>query len=159
MMCLIHAHTKWRGIPLRIAANDFGVCALFLGSKSETLMELAARFPKTRLKAGQFSEFDITLAHLENPGFPSPPIAPAGTPFQQEVWAALCQIPAGKTTDYAGLAATIGRPKAVRAVASACAANPIAILIPCHRVIRRDGSLSGFRWGVDIKARLLALER
>jgi len=155
----VHTHTAWRGFALRIAGDGDGVRALLLGSEEETLGELEARFPGARLEGGYLSVFDTAFAHLENPNCSPPPVAPAGTAFQRKVWAALCRIPAGKTTDYAKLAASIGHPKAVRAVAAACAANPIAILIPCHRVIRRDGTLSGYRWGVDVKARLLESER
>lgn len=82
-----------------------------------------------------------------------------GTPFQQEVWEALRQIPFGETRTYAQLATSIGKPAAVRAVANACGANPLAIVIPCHRVIGSDGQLTGFRWGIERKAALLQLER
>lgn len=142
-----------------MAGEENVVRALLLGSEEETRVELQTRFPGVCLEAGHLAVFDIALAHLENPNCPPPPIAPAGTAFQRDVWAALCRISTGKTTDYATLATRIGRPEAARAVAAACAANPIAILIPCHRVIRRDGTLSGYRWGVEVKARLLELER
>ncbi|QDV29808.1 Bifunctional transcriptional activator/DNA repair enzyme Ada [Planctopirus ephydatiae] len=82
-----------------------------------------------------------------------------GTPFQQEVWEALRQIPYGETRTYAQLATSIGKPAAVRAVANACGANPLVIVIPCHRVIGSDGQLTGFRWGIERKAALLKLER
>jgi methylated-DNA-[protein]-cysteine S-methyltransferase/AraC family transcriptional regulator of adaptative response/methylated-DNA-[protein]-cysteine methyltransferase len=81
-----------------------------------------------------------------------------GTPFQRRVWDVLCGIPAGRTVTYAALACRLGRPRAVRAVASACAANAIALAIPCHRVIRSDGTLSGYRWSVERKRALLARE-
>ncbi|WP_110766494.1 methylated-DNA--[protein]-cysteine S-methyltransferase [Planctopirus hydrillae] len=87
------------------------------------------------------------------------PIDVQGTPFQQEVWGALRQIPYGETRTYAQLARSIGKPAAVRAVANACGANPLAIVIPCHRVIGSDGQLTGFRWGIERKAALLQLER
>lgn len=87
------------------------------------------------------------------------PIDMQGTPFQQEVWEALRQIPYGETRTYAQLARNIGKPAAVRAVANACGANPLAIVIPCHRVIGSDGQLTGFRWGIERKAALLQLER
>lgn len=159
MIQLIHTHAGWRGIPLRIAGNERGLRVLLLGSEKETLAELKIRFPGVRLEAGHLPVFDLALAHLENPANSPPPLAPEGTDFQQLVWMALRRIPVGKTTHYAALAASIGRPKAARAVAAACAANPIALLIPCHRVIRRDGTLSGYRWGVKMKATLLASER
>jgi methylated-DNA-[protein]-cysteine S-methyltransferase len=82
----------------------------------------------------------------------------AGTPFQRKVWRALCEIPRGQTRSYAWVARRIGRPRAVRAVGAACGANPISILIPCHRVIASDGSLGGFGGGLALKRRLLALE-
>jgi AraC family transcriptional regulator of adaptative response/methylated-DNA-[protein]-cysteine methyltransferase len=81
-----------------------------------------------------------------------------GTAFQQRVWQALREIPAGKTVSYADIAQRIGAPKAVRAVANACAANTLAVAIPCHRVVRTDGNLSGYRWGVERKRTLLARE-
>jgi len=82
-----------------------------------------------------------------------------GTAFQERVWQALQAVPAGVTTSYAELARAIGAPRAVRAVAGACAANPLAVAIPCHRVLRSDGNLSGYRWGVERKRELLARER
>lgn len=87
------------------------------------------------------------------------PLAAVGTPFQQRVWAALCAIPFGETRNYGGLAAQLGRPHAARAVGRANATNPICLIVPCHRVIGRDGSLTGFAFGEKIKARLLAHER
>jgi AraC family transcriptional regulator of adaptative response/methylated-DNA-[protein]-cysteine methyltransferase len=81
-----------------------------------------------------------------------------GTAFQQKVWQALREIPAGSTVSYAGVAERIGAPKAVRAVAQACAANTLAVAIPCHRVVRNDGNLSGYRWGVQRKSALLERE-
>jgi len=86
------------------------------------------------------------------------PLDIRGTAFQQRVWEALCAIPAGKTATYAEIAEAVGRPTAVRAVAQACAANPLAIAIPCHRVVRTDGDLSGYRWGVERKRKLLDRE-
>ena len=86
------------------------------------------------------------------------PLDVRGTVFQRSVWQALCQIPAGTTVTYSEIAKRIGRPKASRAVAAACAANKIAIAIPCHRVVRKDGSLAGYRWGIERKRALLATE-
>ena len=86
------------------------------------------------------------------------PLDVRGTAFQQRVWQALREIPAGQTASYAEIAARIGAPKAVRAVAQACGANPLAVAIPCHRVVRSDGSLSGYRWGVERKRALLERE-
>ena len=87
------------------------------------------------------------------------PLAPTGTPFQRRVWDALARIPAGRTATYAEVAAAIGSPAAVRAVAQACASNALAVAIPCHRVVRSDGALSGYRWGVDRKRALIERER
>ena len=95
---------------------------------------------------GGLTEFDV-------------PLASTGTPFQQRVWAALRAIPAGETVSYTELAQRIGSPAAVRAVAGACAANPVAVAIPCHRVVRTDGGLSGYRWGIERKAALIAREK
>lgn len=158
MDTLTHTHALWRGIPMRLAADATGLRALLLGSEKDTLAALNARFPKSPLSSACLPAFDTALAHLEDPKSPPPPLAPTGTPFQQSVWSALRQIPHGHTTHYAALAATLGRPGAARAIAAACAANPIAILIPCHRVIRRDGGISGYRWGVETKKKLLAME-
>jgi AraC family transcriptional regulator of adaptative response/methylated-DNA-[protein]-cysteine methyltransferase len=87
------------------------------------------------------------------------PLDLRGTAFQRRVWAALRRIPAGETISYAALASRIGQPRAARAVAAACAANPVAVLVPCHRVVRTDGTLSGYRWGVERKRELLTRER
>ncbi len=155
-----HHHTTWRGIPMRIAGDAAGIRALLLGDGPSTFADLRPRLPGSRLVPGNHPAFDAALAHLDNPrDSPPPRLAPIGTPFQQSVWNALRAIPRGQTTTYSGLAANLGNPRAARAVAAACAANPIAILIPCHRVIRRDGSPAGYRWGIDIKLRLLTLER
>ena len=89
---------------------------------------------------------------------PDLPLSIEGTAFQKTVWEALRAIPAGKTVSYAELAAKVGRPKAVRAVAGACAANRLAVVIPCHRVVRSDGNLSGYRWGMERKRALLERE-
>jgi len=86
------------------------------------------------------------------------PLDIRGTAFQHSVWRALCQIPAGTTVTYSEIAKCIGRPKASRAVAAACAANKIAVAIPCHRVVRKDGSLAGYRWGIERKRAFLAME-
>ena len=121
----------------------------------------------------RFSEADVTSNDLEFQGWldqvmqtiesptkpASLPLDLQGTIFQRRVWEALRRIPPGETTTYSELAKAIGQPTASRAVAGACAANPVAILIPCHRVIRKDGHISGYRWGQDRKRRLLDQER
>ena len=120
------------------------------------------RFPKAKL-IGADREYETLVARvvglIEAPGQGVDlPLDIRGTAFQQRVWRALQDIPAGRTVSYAELAARIGSPKAVRAVAGACAANHIAVAIPCHRVVRNDGSLSGYAWGVERKQALIARE-
>lgn len=146
-----------------IAATHEGVCAVHLGDSDESLVaELRARFPNADIaRAGDaFAKTaKAMIAAAEHPWERSGlPLDIRGTAFQQRVWAALREIPAGETATYAQIAGRLGAPKAVRAVAAACAANPIAILVPCHRVVRSDGSLAGYRWGPERKAALLAKE-
>ncbi|MBW8882280.1 MAG: methylated-DNA--[protein]-cysteine S-methyltransferase, partial [Asticcacaulis sp.] len=149
--------------PVLVAESDRGVVAVTLGDDPDLLVrELQDRFPKAKLIGGD-AAFEARVAKVvsavEKPGAGLDlPLDIRGTAFQQRVWQALRQIPAGRTVTYAELAQAIGDPKAVRAVAGACAANSLAVLIPCHRVIRTDGSLSGYRWGVARKRDLLARE-
>jgi len=146
-----------------VAQSERGVCAILLGDEPDALLlELQDRFPKAELIGGD-AGFETLVAKVV--GFveaPSVgldlPLDVRGTAFQQRVWRALQAIPAGTTASYAELAAAIGAPRAVRAVAGACAANPIAVAIPCHRVIRKGGGLSGYRWGVERKRALLKRE-
>jgi AraC family transcriptional regulator of adaptative response/methylated-DNA-[protein]-cysteine methyltransferase len=146
-----------------VAASDKGVCAIQFGDDPEALVRtLQDRFPKARLIGGD-AAFEQLVARvvglIEAPAQGHDlPLDVRGTAFQQQVWQALREIPAGSTASYADIAARIGQPKAVRAVAQACASNEIAVAIPCHRVVRRDGSLSGYRWGVERKQALLARE-
>ena len=146
-----------------VAATDEGICAIELGDAPEPLLEaLRHRFPKAELKSGG-AGFESVLAEvialIEEPkrAFDLP-LHQRGTPFQQEVWDALRGIPPGETRTYTQVAAQVGRPGAVRAVAGAIAANGIAVAVPCHRVIRTGGALCGYRWGVDRKAALLKRE-
>jgi AraC family transcriptional regulator of adaptative response/methylated-DNA-[protein]-cysteine methyltransferase len=153
----------WLGSIL-VAATDIGICAVSLGDDPETLrQELKARFPRATLIGGdtQFERFVAqVVGFLDNPATGLElPLDIRGTAFQRRVWEALQQIPAGATTTYTQLAQQIGQPKAARAVASACAANALAVVIPCHRVVRTDGSLSGYRWGVERKQQLLQREQ
>ena len=146
-----------------VAATDEGVCAILLGDDPEVLVrDLQDRFPKARMLGGDpgFEKLVATAVGLvESPAAGLDlPLDVRGTAFQQRVWQALREIPAGSTASYAQIAARIGRPKAVRAVGQACASNTIAIAIPCHRVVRTDGSLSGYRWGVERKRALLERE-
>ncbi len=146
-----------------VAASERGVCAILLGDDPQELVhDLERRFPEAQLIGGdaKFERVVATVVGLvERPGTsPSLPLDIRGTVFQQRVWATLAKIPPGETTTYAELARRIGAPRAVRAVAQACAANALAIAIPCHRVVRTDGGLSGYRWGVERKRKLLDRE-
>jgi len=149
---------------LLLARSHDGICALFLGDKHEALTHaLHLRFPGATCHDNPDAlKQDIAAVqqYLANPGQASTvKLAPCGTAFQQQVWAGLQQIPAGETVTYSELARRIGKPQAVRAVASACGANPISVLIPCHRVIRKDGGLGGYRWGISRKQQLLNQEK
>ncbi|MBC8131465.1 MAG: bifunctional DNA-binding transcriptional regulator/O6-methylguanine-DNA methyltransferase Ada [Deltaproteobacteria bacterium] len=146
-----------------VAATNLGVCAIFLGDVPADLAhDLQRRFPRARLIGGDsvFAQWVARVVGLvENPvvGL-ALPLDIRGTAFQLRVWQALREIPAGTTATYSQIAHAVGNPKAVRAVAGACAANPVAVAIPCHRVLRADGSLSGYRWGVERKRALLLRE-
>ena len=146
-----------------VAQSERGVCAIFLGDDPDALVrELQDRFPRAHLVGGD-AEFERLVATVV--GFVEAPrigldlpLDIRGTAFQRRVWQALQEIPPGTTVSYAELARRIGHPGAVRAVARACAANTLAVAIPCHRVVRTDGSLSGYRWGVERKRALLDKE-
>jgi AraC family transcriptional regulator of adaptative response/methylated-DNA-[protein]-cysteine methyltransferase len=146
-----------------VAATEKGVAAIMLGDDPDALMRaLQDRFPRAELIGGD-GAFERTVAAVlglvEAPGHGLDlPLDIRGTAFQQKVWQALRAIPSGRTATYAEIAQAVGRPKAVRAVAQACAANPLAVAIPCHRVVRTDGDISGYRWGVDRKRKLLDRE-
>jgi AraC family transcriptional regulator of adaptative response/methylated-DNA-[protein]-cysteine methyltransferase len=146
-----------------VAASAKGVCSIMLGDDEDTLVrELEGRFAKARLLAGDRGFAALVakvVAFIEAPhsGLQLP-LDVQGTAFQHRVWMALRDIPAGKTASYAEIARRIGKPGAVRAVAGACAANPLAVAIPCHRVVKSDGGLSGYRWGVERKRALLDRE-
>lgn len=147
-----------------VAATDRGICMTALGDDPAKLeAELRRRFP-----AADFAEADAALAEwaerivafITRPGAqPDLPLDISGTAFQAMVWRALQKIPPGRTTSYSEIAATLGRPEAVRAVARAIASNEHAVLVPCHRVVHRDGTLSGYRWGVERKRALIERER
>jgi len=146
-----------------IGTTAKGLCALELGDRPHELPEqLAASFPGARLRsrAGAASQLLTRVqALLHSPrSQPDLPLDLQGTPFQKEVWQALRQIPAGTTLSYSQLAEQLGRPGAARAVARACAANRVAVVVPCHRVIRQDGLPGGYRWGLARKQLLLRLE-
>ena len=148
--------------PMLVAATDKGVCAIELGDDPDALVRaLQDRFHAAELVGGD-AEFDALVARVvglvEQPAAHDLPIDVRGTAFQERVWQALRAIPVGETRTYAALARELDMPTAVRAVAGAVAANHVAVAIPCHRVVRTDGSLSGYRWGVERKAALLERE-
>lgn len=146
-----------------VAASKRGVCAILMGDDPDALArDLQNRFPHA-IMVGRDAEFEQLVAKLvgfvEAPGVGLDlPLDVRGTAFQQRVWQALQKIPAGETVSYTDIAQRIGAPKAVRAVAGACATNALAVAIPCHRVVRIDGGLSGYRWGVERKRALLDRE-
>lgn len=147
-----------------VAASTRGVCAILLGDDPEVLVrDLEDRFPRAELIGGD-NGFEQSVARVvgfvERPQLGLDlPLDIRGSAFQQRVWQALQEIPAGATASYAEIARRIGAPAAVRAVAGACAANQLAVAIPCHRVVRSDGGLAGYRWGIERKQALLARER
>ncbi|HSH96821.1 MAG: bifunctional DNA-binding transcriptional regulator/O6-methylguanine-DNA methyltransferase Ada [Methylophilaceae bacterium] len=146
-----------------VAATDKGICAISLGDDAELLLrELQDQFPQAEIIGGD-ADFEQMIAKvvglLENPADKIDlPLDIQGTAFQRKVWQVLSEIPSGTTLSYREIAARIGSPKAVRAVGHACASNRIALVIPCHRVVRTDGGLSGYRWGIDRKRALLLKE-
>lgn len=152
---------SWLGW-LIVGVTERGVCAIEFGESSTLLVDtLRGRFPNAELRP---DEGDGWLAHVldmvEAPGKALDlPLEIQGTAFQQQVWRALQTIPSGETRSYTEIAELVGRPAAVRAVAQACASNKVAIAIPCHRVVRGDGELSGYRWGVERKRKLLEREK
>ena len=144
-----------------VACRAGGVCAILLGDgPDELISDLQRRFPRAQLSAADLDDWLAPIgAYLEDPALGLDlPLVLDGTPFQMQVWQALQAVPVGATTTYAALAQQIGAPKAVRAVAQACGANRLALAIPCHRVLRSDGGLSGYRWGVARKQEILARE-
>jgi len=146
-----------------LARSAKGVCAILLGESPAVLeRDLRQRFAHVRLLGSDADTESLAVQVarvIENPRLGLDlPLDVRGTAFQQRVWRALRAIPAGSRVSYAEVAQRIGAPRSVRAVAQACAANPLAVLIPCHRVVRHDGALSGYRWGIDGKRALLTLE-
>ncbi len=146
-----------------VAQSNKGVCSILIGDDPALLVrDVQDRFPKANLIGNELGYEDLVakvVGLIEKPGVGCDlPLDIRGTAFQRRVWRALQQIPPGSTATYSDIARKIGLPKAVRAVAQACGANALAVAIPCHRVIRNDGSLSGYRWGVERKRALLARE-
>jgi AraC family transcriptional regulator of adaptative response/methylated-DNA-[protein]-cysteine methyltransferase len=149
--------------PILVASSEKGVCAILMGDDPDLLAkDLQDRFPKAHLIGGD-ENYERLVAKVV--GFIDAPkigldlpLDVRGTTFQRRVWKALMEIPIGKTATYSQIAERIGHPKAARAVAQACGANILAVAIPCHRVVRTDGSISGYRWGVNRKQTLLHRE-
>lgn len=146
-----------------VAASGQGVCFVALHDDPERLrLELLDRFPGAVLREdgpGFSATVARVVACIDDPGRTFDlPLHLLGTPFQQQVWQALREIPCGSTATYRDIAVRIGKPEALRAVGTACGANPIAIIVPCHRVIRSDGGMGGFRWGLERKRALLERE-
>ena len=149
--------------PLLVAQSDLGICAILLGNDPDTLLEnLKAQFPRAILMRGDQAYESLVQQVIEFVDAPAIglnlPLDVRGTAFQERVWKVFLEIPAGTTVTYAEIARRIGRPGAARAVAQAGAANPLALIIPCHRVVREDGGISGCRWGVDRTRRMLQRE-
>ncbi|MGA9528099.1 MAG: bifunctional DNA-binding transcriptional regulator/O6-methylguanine-DNA methyltransferase Ada [Terriglobales bacterium] len=147
-----------------IAATDKGVCAIQFADTEAALQQgLMREFPFAvrRRDDAALAEWKTNLARLMNgqDAHPSLPLDIRATAFQRRVWECLQTIPRGKTRSYSAVAKKVGMPKATRAVARACATNPVAIAIPCHRVVRQDGDLGGYRWGLERKQKLLAMEK
>ena len=149
---------------LIVAATDRGICAIEFSDERHTLPDqLQARFPKAELKVAD-SEFtsliEKVVTFIESPVRTFQlPLDIQGTAFQQRVWEILRNIKPGETVSYSAVAQSMGNPKAVRAVANACGANKLAVVIPCHRVISKSGEAGGYRWGKERKKRLLELEQ
>jgi AraC family transcriptional regulator of adaptative response/methylated-DNA-[protein]-cysteine methyltransferase len=147
-----------------IAATDKGICAIQFADSDEELQQgLMREFPfavRRRDDAG-LAEWKTSLAQLIQGQniHPSLPLDIRATAFQRRVWESLQKIPRGQTRSYSAVAKKIGMPKATRAVAHACATNPVAVAIPCHRVVRKDGDVGGYRWGIERKEQLLAMEK
>jgi AraC family transcriptional regulator of adaptative response/methylated-DNA-[protein]-cysteine methyltransferase len=147
-----------------VAATKTGLCAVAFGSlESELEDDLSSRFPesaKVRDESGLGTMVKQVLEQMtEHPVALELPLDVRATAFQRRVWEALRRIPRGETRTYSQIAQAIGQPTAVRAVARACATNPVAVVVPCHRVIGSDGTLTGYRWGVERKKKLLELEK
>lgn len=158
-----YALTDWVYGRCLVAESERGICAILPGDSDDALLaELHTLFPAARHEPAdapfQQRVRQVVAAINTRDALLSLPLDIQGTAFQQQVWQALRAIPCGETVSYQQLAATIGKPTAARAVASACGANKLAMVIPCHRVVRRDGALSGYRWGVRRKAQLLKRE-
>lgn len=163
-LTLRYATAKTAVGRLLVAVTDRGIAAVTLGDSDESLVAVLQRdYPKATLHRdtkGLATRVRDILRRLNgNADLRRLPLDVKATAFQHKVWKALQQIPRGSTRSYREIAHAIGQPTATRAVARACATNPVAVVIPCHRAIRKDGQLAGYRWGLERKKRLLALER
>ncbi|MBS4168652.1 methylated-DNA--[protein]-cysteine S-methyltransferase [Parachlamydia sp. AcF125] len=147
---------------LLVAESQTGLCAVLIGDEADFLKtELTIRFPNTFVvQKDKIASLTLVTQLIEKEAdYFHFPLDERGSPFQKTVWQAIREIPPGKTVSYTELAKKIGSPKAIRAVAGACAANSLAIVTPCHRVVRSDGSLAGYRWGIERKRTLLEIEQ
>lgn len=164
------ATIEWMTTPTRVglvlvAATPKGLCYVAIGSReSELRRSLDAEFPRAEIAPRQSTRLRALADAVRRIASAQPvptdlPIDVIGTAFQWKVWRALADIPLGETRSYSEVAALIGRPSATRAVARACATNPIPLVVPCHRVVGRDGSVTGYRWGTNVKSELLAAEK
>ena len=164
------AHIQWAATDSRIgrimvASTDRGLCFVQVGDDDRDLVAmLRQEFPLAEIDLGPSASLSplVQAARAVADAKPLPadlPVDIRGTAFQWRVWRALTRIPRGRTLSYSDVAQAIGQPSAVRAVARACATNPLALVVPCHRVVGRDGSLTGYRWGVGVKKRLLDTEK
>jgi AraC family transcriptional regulator of adaptative response/methylated-DNA-[protein]-cysteine methyltransferase len=152
---------------MMVAATPIGICAIAFGrDDAELIADLRTRFHKAQLipakgNSGWLADAVAFVASqtTEHPLAATFPLDVRATAFQQRVWKALQQIPRGQTRSYSELARELGKPTAARAVAAACGANPVALAVPCHRVIGQNGALTGYRWGIDRKRKLLAAEQ
>ena len=148
---------------LLIAATEKGICSVKLGDRSTDLSDsLKTEFKRATLIEADFHCREWSMQILQSIRAKTDlnlPLDICGTVFQQQVWQALQKIPYGETRTYRDIAIAINKPKAMRAVGSACGANPVALIIPCHRVLRSDGGMGGYRWGIERKRKLLAIER
>jgi AraC family transcriptional regulator, regulatory protein of adaptative response / methylated-DNA-[protein]-cysteine methyltransferase len=158
-----HTHTMSSLGSLLVAASARGICMVEFGDEAATVEKLRARFPRAQLNPADRELQDlvkVVVTLIDAPGQRTElPLDIRGTAFQTRVWQALTRIPAGETLSYAALARSIGAPTSARAVARACASNHIAVLVPCHRVIAGNGDLTGYKWGLERKRRLLDKEQ
>lgn len=156
-----YAVGNWSLGAVGVGYDEGRIVAVLLGDdEADVIGQMQRRFPDV-VAAGPCNDEHGVIEALASENcevFLTAPIKLSGTAFQMAVWSAIGEIPPGQVSTYSQIASRIGRPKAVRAVASACAANPIAIIVPCHRVVRGDGKASGYAWGLERKERLLEIE-